>query len=970
MQTLAQNGDVSNSLHFFDMLRIMPGKPSIYDYNALLNCYLKSSNVCLDGINVLQLEMKRVGLSPNVLTFSTLLKGLSIVGEAKVGLGVVLEMCDYGFVPSFSCLANLFRRFLDEMELGDAISVLELMLRFSYVPTEPKVILLISSLCGRGMIRDACVVYFKVLDKGCFQSPYFYNPILWSLCKSDQIGGLLAFFCCLEKKGLVYNVCSYTALVYGFSKKGLFREAYKIIEGDSGCHPNVKTYTTIIKGLCEYGRIKEALGLLGKMEKNGCDPDIVTYNIVMRALSNENMVNEIYELYESLHQKGLVPDRYTATALSGLLKRGSLGIARTLLQDIFLSDIDLDVAVYNVYLYSLCHAREPQELSMLVRSMIKNGIEPNNITFNTILKGFCEEKTLDEALEFFEHVDWPGKRPDLVSFNTILSAACKMGDSRTVQKVVDLMDGEGFKLNVVGLTCLMQYFCKVGKFDDCLKVFEHMIIYGPRPSVVTVNTLLVYLCKNHEVEAAYWVIRNLKRYGLLPNSRTYHILIRGAKSERKFLLVGTAVMAITAQIFKPRFDKRSRFDDHALWSWRIRCRRLTLRSDIHFDAPAQELLCFLHENVTCMYLLFLRKLEPAFCKLNVDLNEPKDSSKTGKVAQNVEVKADNESEEEESDTEGNDTSGSDSEDLDYDPKHDDVFDDDEHIVEEVHVNMNNFSFTTDPKHDTSIGDVDVQEDDLDIIDYDSFGSDLDDGIDSERRIQLRELRRIGKQKTRVTINHVIKSLATNPDIPVRAVQDQMQKQFEVGVSKKRDFRAKRIAYDIMTGSYIEQYSLLREYAQELINQNPGTTVRIDVQQEPNPESLTRIFKRVYVCLGALKQGFKACGREILGLDGYFMSSPWSGQILTAVGVDANNEIYPVAYAIVEAETKATSEGEFKKKMGELKSFNSDAYDWLMKIPLEKWSRAYFLGIAKCDLLINNICEVFNRQLIDGRDQPM
>ncbi|GJS40492.1 hypothetical protein Tco_0565535 [Tanacetum coccineum] len=114
--------------------------------------------------------------------------------------------------------------------------------------------------------------------------------------------------------------------------------------------------------------------------------------------------------------------------------------------------------------------------------------------------------------------------------------------------------------------------------------------------------------------------------------------------------------------------------------------------------------------------------------------------------------ADNESEEE-SDTEGDYTMDSDSEDLDYDPKHDDVFDDDEHIVEEVHVNMNNFRFTTDPKHDTSIGGVDVQEDDLDVIDYDSFGSDLDDGIDSERRMQLRELRRIGKQKIKGPIKY-------------------------------------------------------------------------------------------------------------------------------------------------------------------------------------------------------------------------
>ncbi|GJV35245.1 hypothetical protein Tco_1407722 [Tanacetum coccineum] len=38
----------------------------------------------------------------------------------------------------------------------------------------------------------------------------------------------------------------------------------------------------------------------------------------------------------------------------------------------------------------------------------------------------------------------------------------------------------------------------------------------------------------------------------------------------------------------------------------------------------------------------------------------------------------------------------------------------------------------------------------------------------------------------------------------------------------------------------------------------------------------------------------------LGLDGCFLSGPFPGQILTTVEVDANNGIYPIAYAIVEA----------------------------------------------------------------------
>ncbi|GKC36421.1 hypothetical protein Tco_1048805 [Tanacetum coccineum] len=227
-------------------------------------------------------------------------------------------------------------------------------------------------------------------------------------------------------------------------------------------------------------------------------------------------------------------------------------------------------------------------------------------------------------------------------------------------------------------------------------------------------------------------------------------------------------------------------------------------------------------------------------------------------------------------------------------EHDEVFDDNENIVEDVHVSMNNFSFTIDPKHDLSIGAVKVQEDNLDVIDYDLFGSDLDDEIDSERRIQLRELRIIGKQKNkgpnkyyfylgqqfatkeRVTGRVRMHSVETRRKIIMadgRGVQDQMQKQFDVEVSKMKAFRAKRIATDKMTSSFKEQ--------------------------------------------------------EILVLDGCFMSGPWPGQILTAVGVDANNEIYPVAYAIVEAESR-----------------------------------------AKCDILLNNICEVFNRQLVDGRYQPI
>ncbi|KAM0038177.1 putative transposase, mutator type, MULE transposase domain-containing protein [Helianthus debilis subsp. tardiflorus] len=145
-------------------------------------------------------------------------------------------------------------------------------------------------------------------------------------------------------------------------------------------------------------------------------------------------------------------------------------------------------------------------------------------------------------------------------------------------------------------------------------------------------------------------------------------------------------------------------------------------------------------------------------------------------------------------------------------------------------------------------------------------------------------------------------IEVSPNIPLKALQDQLQKKHQVEISLQKVFRAKTMASQKIQGDYIAQYGLLRDYCDEVIRSNPGTTIKIQVESEPNPGKLTRQFKRIYICYAAVKAGFKLGGRDLLGLDGTFMKGPYPGQILTAVGVDANNGIYPVAFAIVESES--------------------------------------------------------------------
>lgn len=117
------------------------------------------------------------------------------------------------------------------------------------------------------------------------------------------------------------------------------------------------------------------------------------------------------------------------------------------------------------------------------------------------------------------------------------------------------------------------------------------------------------------------------------------------------------------------------------------------------------------------------------------------------------------------------------------------------------------------------------------------------------------------------------------------------------------FRAKAIAKNRIRGDYGKQYTMLRDYAMEVQLRNLGMTIKIGVESSPVFSEQIRTFKRIYICLGPLKEGFKLGQRELLGLDGAFMKGPYPWQILSVVGLDCNNGIYLVAYAIVEAENK-------------------------------------------------------------------
>jgi len=68
--------------------------------------------------------------------------------------------------------------------------------------------------------------------------------------------------------------------------------------------------------------------------------------------------------------------------------------------------------------------------------------------------------------------------------------------------------------------------------------------------------------------------------------------------------------------------------------------------------------------------------------------------------------------------------------------------------------------------------------------------------------------------------------------------------------------------------------------------------------------------------------------------------------------------------------RSTTELRWNENMEKRKLLNQKAYEWLQKMKPNTWVIAFFSTYSKCDILLNNSCEVFNKYILDAREMPI
>ncbi|WOL08016.1 hypothetical protein Cni_G16768 [Canna indica] len=232
-------------------------------------------------------------------------------------------------------------------------------------------------------------------------------------------------------------------------------------------------------------------------------------------------------------------------------------------------------------------------------------------------------------------------------------------------------------------------------------------------------------------------------------------------------------------------------------------------------------------------------------------------------------------------------------------------------------------------------------------------------------------------------NYYMEQFRQNPSWDVKLMAMDFQSKFYIPIARAKWYRVRSYALEKLRGSVEDHYALLGPYLAELRKKNPASLFNTVCDREFT--GAPPIFKRLYIGFDALKKEFLHDCRPIIGFDGCFLKTFLGGQLLSVIGIDVNNQMFPIAWAVVEGENydawrwflglffdnleisqgygwtfisdqqkavRAIEESELNRVLTELVATSQQAHDSLIATGLKKNCQAHVSTVCKYDDVTN------------------
>mmetsp|Transcript_30158 Transcript_30158/g.55391 ORF Transcript_30158/g.55391 Transcript_30158/m.55391 type:complete len:1041 (+) Transcript_30158:135-3257(+) len=292
------------------------------------------------------------------------------------------------------------------------------------------------------------------------------------------------------------------------------------------------TYGSIIRA---YGYVQDIEGVWDTwrdMRTRQILPTSITLGCMVEALVTNRDVDGGYELIRDVQQDGQCKHLVNAVIFCSVLKGYShqkrFDRVWEVYQEMLSLRLEFSIVTYNTLVDACARSGEMLKIPKLLEDMVKQGIEPNLITYSAILKGYCQDNQIEKAFDVLDMMRQTTKyRPDEIMFNSLLDGCARVGLYDRGMALLEEMQEVGVKPSNFTLSVLVKLASRGRQLERAFELCEELSKRYRFRLNVHVYSNLVHACiANKDVPRALSVLERMARERVRPDQRTYALLIR------------------------------------------------------------------------------------------------------------------------------------------------------------------------------------------------------------------------------------------------------------------------------------------------------------------------------------------------------------------------------------------------------------------------------------------------------------
>ncbi|EAY89098.1 hypothetical protein OsI_10586 [Oryza sativa Indica Group] len=262
-------------------------------------------------------------------------------------------------------------------------------------------------------------------DAACFRS---------ALRSAGSPGDVCAVLGIMSACGVSPSVPLVVTSVHKLATAGDFVGARQLIEKmpEFGCVTNVAVYTALLDGMCSFGDVDAALGLVEEMEGwslgAGCVPNVVSYTCLVKCLCGKKRMGEALSLLDRMTGRGVMPNRvFVRTLVGGFCSEEMVADAYAVVERVVSDGSVSSDQCYNVLLICLWRVGMDGEAEGLVQRMMKKGVRLSPLAASVMVRELCNRNRLLDACYWIGVMEENGVLCDTDVYNGLLLRLCVEG---------------------------------------------------------------------------------------------------------------------------------------------------------------------------------------------------------------------------------------------------------------------------------------------------------------------------------------------------------------------------------------------------------------------------------------------------------------------------------------------------------------------------------------------------------------